>query len=206
MNLGDEFTPISQSEKIDLNLKLLERDPSVCQNKWFLDGKFLLPLIFLLSFIVIAGLIQYLGQNYSQINLNEKNLSPSLTHLFGTDELGRDLLSRAAKGLHISISVGIIAAIIDLMIGLIMGFAVGYGSKILSSTLLILMDVLQSIPYLLIAILMVVALGSGIAAVVFALTITGWINMARVVAAESKQLKSKDYVISAKLFPSSISL
>ena len=156
-------------------------------------GIFMLTGIFLLA--IIGPLFH--SYTYFSTNLPIKNLSPSWSHWFGTDELGRDLFIRACYGARISLIVGICAALIDFIIGIIWGMTAAlFGGKI-DEIMMRFCDILSSIPYLLVVILLMVILGPGIITVLISLTFTGWINMARVVRAQSYGLKNKEYILAA---------
>lgn len=134
---------------------------------------------------------------YYETHLPLKNLPPSLSFLFGTDELGRDIFTRIWWGARISLFVGSAAAMIDLIVGVIYGSVAGlFGGKI-DELMMRVADVLYSIPYLLIVILLTVMMGPGLVTIILALTMTGWIPMARIVRGQIIQLKHLDYAQAA---------
>jgi oligopeptide transport system permease protein len=134
---------------------------------------------------------------YYKTHLPLKNLSPSMDFWFGTDELGRDIFTRIWWGARISLFVGITAAFIDLVLGVIYGSIAGlWGGKV-DELLMRFADIVYSIPYLLVVILLTVVMGSGLASIIIALTITGWIPMARIVRGQILQLKELDYAYAA---------
>ncbi len=149
-----------------------------------------------LIFMAIVGpfLTPY---TYYETHLHLKNSSPSTQFWFGTDELGRDLFTRVWWGARISLLVGIAASLIDLVIGVFYGsLAASFGGKI-EELMMRVADILYSIPYLLVVILLMVVIGSGIGTIILALTITGWISMARIVRGQILQLKELDFVKAA---------
>lgn len=144
----------------------------------------------LLAFLLLLALF---GPHTSYIQLELKNSPPSLQFWFGTDELGRDLFSRICQGTRISLFIGLVAAALDMLIGIL------YGALAARFSLLMrLCDILQSIPYLLIVILLTVIRGPGITTLLIAMTLTGWINMARISRAQILQLLQKDYITAAR--------
>lgn len=136
--------------------------------------------------------------SYEETTLSLKNLPPSSAHWLGTDELGRDLLTRAAYGARISLFVGITAAAIDLLIGVLWGGLAGYLGHRTDELMMRFADLIYGLPYLLVVILVMVALGPGLLSILIAMTITGWIPMARIVRGQVLQLKSTEYVLAAQ--------
>jgi len=134
---------------------------------------------------------------YYETHLHLKNQAPSVQFWFGTDELGRDLFTRVWWGARISLLIGIIASVIDLIIGVFYGsLAASIGGKT-EEFMMRLADILYSIPYLLVVILLMVVIGSGITTIIIALTLTGWISMARIVRGQILQLKQLDFIKAA---------
>ena len=134
---------------------------------------------------------------YYETHLSVKNSPPCAAFWFGSDELGRDLFTRIWWGARISLFVGITAAIIDLIVGVIYGSIAGlWGGKV-DELLMRISDILYSIPYLLIVILLTVVMGAGLTTIIIALTLTGWIPMARIVRGQIFQLKELDYAYAA---------
>lgn len=156
-------------------------------------------LIFLIFLFVMALVGPWLtSYTYYETHLHLKNKAPSLQFWFGTDELGRDLFTRIWWGARISLFVGISAAIIDMILGVFYGaFAGFYGGKV-DEFMMRFADILYSLPYLLVVILLMVVMGSGLTTIVLAMTLTGWINMARIVRAQILQLKELDFILAAK--------
>src|SRR5271169_3044819 len=117
-----------------------------------------------LGFLIFMALIGpfLTPYTYYETHLPLKNLPPSLEFWFGTDELGRDLFTRIWWGARISLFVGITAAVIDLIIGVIYGSIAGLWGGKLDETMMRLADIIYSIPYLLVVILLIVVMGSGL--------------------------------------------
>lgn len=153
-----------------------------------------LLLLFILA--AIGPLIS--SYTYYETHLPLKNMAPSLQFWFGTDDLGRDIFTRLWWGARISLFVGMTAAVIDLIVGVIFGSIAGLnaGNKI-DEMMMRGADIIYSIPYLLVVILLTVILGSGLLSIILALTITGWIPMARIVRGQIMQLKELDYAQAA---------
>ena len=138
------------------------------------------------------------GYPYDALHLALKNEPPSAEFWFGTDDLGRDIFTRIWYGARISLTVGLLAALIDLAVGLLWGGISGLAGGRIDEALMRCADILHSLPYLLIVILLTVAMGSGLPSLLTAITLTGWITMARIVRGQMLQLKEMDYVIAAK--------
>lgn len=121
---------------------------------------------------------------------------PSLSskYLFGTDEFGRDILSRIIYGARISLSVGIIAQSISITIGVILGALAGYFGGKVDSFISILIEIFASFPQILFAIGIMFVLGPGIINVFLAIGFVGWTSVARVIRGQIIQLKEKEYV------------
>lgn len=153
----------------------------------------------MLGFLILMALVGPLltPYTYYETHLPLKNLAPSAKFWFGTDELGRDLFTRVWWGARISLFVGITAAVIDLILGVIYGSIAGLWGGKRDEVLMRISDIIYSIPYLLVVILLTVVMGSGLATIIIALTITGWIPMARIVRGQILQLKQLDYAYAA---------
>lgn len=196
------FSPLSQSAK-DAAFENTAFAPQVSywrdawqrlkQNKAAMFG--LIALAILLFMAIIGPFISH--YTYYETQLALKNESPSATFWFGTDELGRDLFTRCWWGARISLFVGITASLVDLVVGVLFGAIAGLLGGKTEEWMMRFADVLYTIPYLLVVILLMVVIGSGIMTIILALTITGWINMARIVRSQILQIKQQDYVRAA---------
>lgn len=160
-------------------------------------GKFGIYLLLALILLTLAA-PHFVPYSYDEIHLTSKNQPPSLQFWFGTDELGRDLFIRTWYGARISLFIGLTAAAIDLLIGIVWGGIAGLVGGRLDEMMMRFADVLYSLPYLLVAILLVVLLGSGLLSMVIAITLTGWITMARMVRGQVLLLKEMEYVLAAR--------
>lgn len=161
-----------------------------------------LGLLCLLFFMALVGphLNSY---TYYETQLEQKNLPPSRDYWFGTDDLGRDMFTRTWYGARISLFVGITAALIDVIIGVLWGGTAALMGKRVDEIMMRIADILYGLPYLLVVILLMVILGSGLIPILIAMTITGWINMARIVRSQILQLKELEYVEAARVLGAS---
>ncbi|MCD5324686.1 MULTISPECIES: ABC transporter permease [Pontibacillus] len=164
------------------------------KNRLALTGIILIVILAIMS-IVGPMLTPY---DYRTTDLINSNLAPSANHWFGTDDLGRDIFTRVWKGAQISLFIGLAAAVIDLFIGVIWGGLSGYIGGRTDEYMMRFADILWAVPYLLMVILLMVVLGQGLGTMILAMTITGWINMARIVRGQVLQLKSQEYVMAAQ--------
>lgn len=158
-----------------------------------------LALIYLILLIVSAIAIPMVSQQtFYDIDLDLKNLPPSRQHWFGTDDLGRDIFIRIWYGARISLFVGFSAAFIDLVIGMLWGGIAALAGGKTDEIMMRLVDILSAIPSLLIIIALMVVIGPGLHTIIIALSLLGWITMARVVRGQLIQLKPQGYVIAAR--------
>ncbi|WP_075619657.1 ABC transporter permease [Paenisporosarcina indica] len=172
----------------------------IVKNKMAVIGFVLLTAIIVLS-IIGPYLVPY---SQSEQSLTEGNLPLSSDHWFGTDDLGRDMWARIWAGARISLIIGIASALIDLVIGITVGGVSGYmagrgktGDRI-DSFLMRIVEVLYGIPYLLVVILLMVIMEPGLVTMIIALSITGWVGMARIVRGQILQLKQQEFVLAAE--------
>ncbi len=172
----------------------------IIKNKLAILGFSLLVII---VFFAIFGpsMVSY---SPSQQSLTKANLAPTGDHWFGTDDLGRDMWARTWYGARVSLTIGLVAALIDLVIGVVVGGISGYmagrgkkGDRI-DMTLMRIVEILYGIPYLLVVILLMVIMEPGIKAIIIALSVTGWVGMARIIRGQVLQLKSQEYILAAE--------
>ncbi len=123
---------------------------------------------------------------------------PSWTHLFGLDELGRDILSRVLAGARISLTVALVVACVSALVGTVLGAVAGYFGGVVDDAVSRLVDVLLAFPGLLLAIALVAVLGPSLGHVLFALTIIGWVGYARLARAQVLRVREFEYVQAAK--------
>src|SRR3974390_184085 len=138
-------------------------------------------------------------QDPAHIDLPARLMGPSSPHWFGTDELGRDILSRIIYGARISMLVGTCVVATSLTLGLIFGSIAGYYGGFLDRFLnVVVMNAFMSFPGILLAIAFVAFLGPGLFNVVLALSIGGWVGYARLVRAQVMAVKEREYVEAAR--------
>ena len=161
-------------------------------------GRWALVLALLLFVMALAAPWLAPADPASQ-NLVVRLAGPSASHWMGTDELGRDILSRVLFGARISILVGVSvvlgAGIVGLAIGSLAGYCGGWIDRLVN---VVLINAFLSFPGILLAIAFAAFLGPGIGKVIFSLIITGWAGYARLARAQILQAKEMEYVLAAR--------
>src|SRR5271166_358717 len=138
-------------------------------------------------------------QDPARIDLPERLMGPSTSHWFGTDELGRDVLSRTIYGARISMLVGSCVVAASLTLGLIFGSIAGYYGGVTDRVLnVVVMNAFMSFPGILLAIAFVAFLGPGIFNLILALSIGGWVGYARLVRAQVLATREREFVEAAR--------
>ena len=138
-------------------------------------------------------------QDPAHIDLPARLMPPSTSHWFGTDELGRDILSRIIYGARVSMLVGTCVVATSLTLGLIFGSIAGYYGGFLDRFLnVVVMNAFMSFPGILLAIAFVAFLGPGLFNVVLALSIGGWVGYARLVRAQVLAVREREFVEAAR--------
>ncbi len=136
--------------------------------------------------------IQY-GENvYEERELND------VYHPFGTDTLGRDLFVRAWTGARVSLYVALLAILIDTFIGLTYGLVSGYFGGLVDTIMQRFVEILFTIPQMIIVTLLIIVLKPGLTSITLALIITEWLNMSRVARAQTLRLKEMEFVLASK--------
>lgn len=171
------------------------------KNKLAMFSLGILVILFIMS--IIGPSLS--GQNYTALTPELKNLPPSKTYWLGTDYVGRDLFSRLWKGLRFSILVALSAATLKVIIGCIYGAIMAYFGGIVDEIMMRIVEVLNSIPYLIVTLIILVVLGNGYPQLLFALCITNWTSTARMVRGQILKLRESEYVMASQALGASAS-
>lgn len=125
--------------------------------------------------------------------------APSLAHLFGTDNFGRDIFARVVCGTRIDLIIGLLAMIVPFVTGSLIGLVAGYYGKWVDSLLMRILDVFMAFPFIVLVIAIVAILGPGLNNLYIAIWLVGWKDYARLVRSEVMVAKSAEYVQAAKV-------
>lgn len=150
-----------------------------------------------LAIVVASGLALY--SQATVTDFTAKNLAPSLAHPFGTDWMGRDMLSRTLSGLSTSVLVGLLAATVSSGIALVLGCAAALGGKRVDSVISWLIDLMMGVPHIVLLVLISFAIGKGFWGVTIGVAVTHWPSLARVVRAEVLQCRESKFVEVARM-------
>lgn len=160
------------------------------RNKTAMVGLFIVIIMMLL--VVFADILAPYDPN--ELSLGNTYLKPgSPGHIFGTDEFGRDLLSRIIYGSRISILVAVGATFVGATIGVLLGLVSGYAGGILDTIIMRIMDGMMAFPFILLSIILMTILGTGVFNVILAVGIANIPNFARVVRGQVHVVKNEDY-------------
>jgi peptide/nickel transport system permease protein len=130
-------------------------------------------------------------------DLNATLLPPGGSHLLGTDNFGRDILSRIIWGTRIDLQMGVFGVLFPFLIGTTIGTASGYFGGIVDTLLMRLLDVTMSFPFFVLIIAIVATLGPGLISFYIALALVGWVSYARLIRAQFLVVKHADFVLAA---------
>lgn len=156
-----------------------------------------LVAVFIIAFVAVTA--PWLsGHEVRRINIRNRFAPPSGEHLLGTDEVGRDVLTRLMYGGRISLSLGVIVAASSVIIGLFFGSISGYFGGTVDSLLMKFVDFMLCLPLFPVLMILVVVIGGGFWNLALIMTIFGWMGVARIVRAEILAAKTRDFVSAAR--------
>ena len=169
---------------------------SYLQDVWrrFRQNKMALIALIILTILIVMVLIgpAISGYEFEEVDKTARNMGPSASHWFGTDKLGRDLFARVWQGGRVSILIGLVGALVSAVIGCLYGGIAAYFGGIVDDVMMRILEVIISIPYLIVVILL------SVVSLILAMTIAGWCQTARLVRGQMLSLKSQEYVLAAQ--------
>jgi len=153
--------------------------------------------------VTVFWFILALGADFiAPFDPNEQDIAnvlqpPGLTHWFGTDNFGRDVLSRVIHGTRVDLQMGLIGVILPFILGTMVGALSGYFGRFTDMVLMRILDVMLSFPWLVLLIAIITVLKPGLGSFYIAITLVGWVSYARLVRSQTLVLKNSDFVLAA---------
>ena len=154
-------------------------------------------IIFLLELVLVLLAPLIIPYDYAAMDMTAIQQGPSMRHLFGTDELGRDILSRILYGGRYSITMGLLSVMISTSVGMMIGAVAGYFGGQVDNIIMRVLDVIQSLPAMLLTIVISAALGSGYLNTILALSVNGLPGAARMLRAQMMRERDSEYIEAA---------
>jgi peptide/nickel transport system permease protein len=191
-SVADASLSVPDRQRFPL-LRALLADPFTC-----------VALILVTGFLVTAIFAPWLAP-YSPVKIDvlHKLQPPSVEHWFGTDHLGRDLLSRIIYGARTALTIAMVSVAIAGAIGLVLGLIAGYGPRWLDAILVLTFDSLNSLPMIMFALAIITVLGAGTGTLIIVIAATSFPSYARLIRAQTLALKNSDYILAERLIDAS---
>ena len=159
----------------------------------------MIGLVLILLLILTAVFAPWITPyDYTKMDIKAKYAGSSLQHLFGCDELGRDIFSRCIYGARASLSLGLLASLVSTLVGVVLGSLVGYFGGWVDTVIMRLLDILQAIPGMLLSIAISAALGSGFGNTIIALSIGGIPMTVRLLRGSILTVRKQEYIEAAE--------
>jgi peptide/nickel transport system permease protein len=191
-SVADASLSVPDRQRFPL-LRALLADPFTC-----------VALILVTGFLVTAIFAPWLAP-YSPVKIDvlHKLQPPSVEHWFGTDHLGRDLMSRVIYGARTALTIAMVSVAIAGAIGLMLGLIAGYGPRWLDAILVLSFDSLNSLPMIMFALAIITVLGAGTGTLIIVIAATSFPSYARLIRAQTLALKNSDYILAERLIDAS---
>lgn len=192
----------------DLNADVIQR-PAITyfQDAWrrLRQNKVAMLALFILIVIILMCIFEpfFSKYGYQKQFIEISNQGPTRAHIFGLDQLGRDIFTRIWVGGRISITIGVVGTLIEILIGSIYGGISGYFGGKVDTVMMRIVEVITGIPYMIVVVLASIFFGQGLGSMIFALCITGWVSIARLIRGQVFQLKESEYVLASKVLGAS---
>lgn len=193
--LMDQYTTSMSEYKKQSQWKEIWR--RLRRNKSAMAGLIVIILICLMA-IFADVLADYDTQAIAQ-NIAQKLQKPSAEHWFGTDEFGRDIFARCVHGSRVSLMMGLLSTVLSFSLGLLLGAIAGYYGGMVDSVIMRIMDMLMCIPSILLALVIVAALGTSIPNLLLAITIGNAPSFARMIRASIITVANQEYIDAARI-------
>lgn len=178
------------------------RAPSLARRQWYVFRRNRAAIVGVVCLVLIHS-VALVGPSFvyyspETVNLREVLQDSSVQHILGTDELGRDVLTRLIYGSRISLSVGLTAAVIATAVGTLLGTLSGFFGGWIDTVLMRFTDSLLSTPTFFLALTVLAVFGSSIINLIIVIALTSWMGVARVVRSECLRWKARDFVVAAQ--------
>lgn len=158
----------------------------------------IISLVFLLFIILMSLIAPLIPVDPNATNIAHMLQQPSANHWFGTDEVGRDYLARVIYGGRVSLLVGFLAMLTSLTIGVVVGTLSGYCGGVIDMVLMRIVDIMSSIPWMILVTVISIFLRPGLRSIIIVIGFFTWMEIARLVRAETLSVKEREFVIYAK--------
>ena len=169
------------------------------RRRWYRTPSFVAGILILGTIVTMCLAAPILtSQSPTHQDLNNILASPSSKHLLGTDQLGRDLFSRILYGGRVDLRVAFLAVLLPFLIGTTLGCISGYYGRFYDTAIMRLVDVMVAIPFYVLVIALVFALGAGARSIYIAITFVGWVSYARIIRGETLVAKRQEYILAAR--------
>lgn len=164
------------------------------KNKVAMAGLYI--ILVLIAVAVLSPLL--MPYDYTAMDMKRMYARPNLQHIFGCDDLGRDIFSRLLYGSRASLSLGIVATLVSAAAGILIGSIAGYYGNLIDNIIMRLLDILQAIPGMLLAIAISAALGPGFVNTILALSIGGVPMTVRLLRGSILSIRNQEYIEAAE--------
>lgn len=180
---------IGEAETFSTAMKRLWRENKLA------SASAIVIVLFILAAIFAPLLTPY---TFDGMDLLHRLAPPSKEHLLGTDEAGRDVLTRLLYGARISLLVGIVPTIISMLVGAVLGIIAGYNGGWVDTLIMRLADIMLAFPSMFLAMVIMYTLGDGMINIFLALALVNWASVARIVRSETLKLRESEFVEAAR--------
>ena len=193
------FDPLPQEDRDAQFIAIQSK--SFARNVWesFSRNRLALVGLILLALLVCAAVFGPMLSPYPYDGMDamSRNQSSTAAHWFGTDQMGRDILTRVLYGTRVSLLVGFASTALNLVIGVLYGSVAGYVGGRVDMVMMRIVDVIYAVPAMIYMILLMLIFGSNIYSVMLGICVNGWINMARIVRSQVMSLKEQEFSVAA---------